>query len=93
MALAQLIASYIDQILKTRVDIDRVVKDDEVADAEFMEGEFGIATGDVVAGFTNPYGGCWTKCLNGTRTKYRKTDSRTKGTTIRKQIALDIHLE
>jgi len=39
---AQLIVSYIDQILKTRVDIDRVVKDydDEIADAENMDGEW-----------------------------------------------------
>eukprot|EP01124_Arcella_intermedia_P012007 TRINITY_DN1832_c0_g1_i1.p1 TRINITY_DN1832_c0_g1~~TRINITY_DN1832_c0_g1_i1.p1 ORF type:complete len:2470 (-),score=665.52 TRINITY_DN1832_c0_g1_i1:45-7454(-) len=58
-ALAQLIASYIDQILKTRVDIDRVVKDDadDVAEAEMMEGEFGIATAGMVAGFSYPYGG------------------------------------
>eukprot|EP01123_Difflugia_compressa_P001391 TRINITY_DN115_c0_g2_i1.p1 TRINITY_DN115_c0_g2~~TRINITY_DN115_c0_g2_i1.p1 ORF type:complete len:1556 (-),score=395.56 TRINITY_DN115_c0_g2_i1:1402-6069(-) len=58
-ALAQLIASYIDQILKTRVDIDRVVKDDndDIADAEMMDGQFGIATGGVIAGFSNPYGG------------------------------------
>jgi len=44
-ATAQLIASYIDQILKTRVDVDHVVEDDndEVADAEMMEGEYGIA--------------------------------------------------
>jgi len=58
-ALAQLIAAYIDQILKTRVDIDRVVKndDEDVAEAEMMEGEFGVATAGMVSGFSHPYGG------------------------------------
>jgi len=58
-AMAQLIASYIDQILKTRgVEVDRVVEDDndEIAEVEMMEGEYGIAQIGMSTNFSHPYG-------------------------------------
>lgn len=56
--MSQLIAGYIDIILKTRVDTDRVVSDDDddVAEEEMMSGQFGIASMGMTMSHTNPYG-------------------------------------
>eukprot|EP01125_Pyxidicula_operculata_P006605 TRINITY_DN227_c1_g1_i1.p1 TRINITY_DN227_c1_g1~~TRINITY_DN227_c1_g1_i1.p1 ORF type:complete len:2471 (-),score=884.91 TRINITY_DN227_c1_g1_i1:132-7544(-) len=57
-ALSQLIAGYIDIILKTRVDTERVVEDDDddIGNVEMMEGQFGIANTGMTMSFSNPYG-------------------------------------
>jgi len=57
-AMSQLIAGYIDIILKTRVDTDRVIEDDDddVAEEEMLGGQFGIANVGMTTSYSNPYG-------------------------------------
>lgn len=57
-AMSQLIAGYIDIILKARVDTERVVADDDedIAEEEMMTGQFGIANVGMTMSYSNPYG-------------------------------------
>eukprot|EP01128_Nolandella_sp_AFSM9_P012687 TRINITY_DN951_c0_g2_i2.p1 TRINITY_DN951_c0_g2~~TRINITY_DN951_c0_g2_i2.p1 ORF type:complete len:2415 (-),score=843.80 TRINITY_DN951_c0_g2_i2:361-7515(-) len=57
-SLSSLIAGYIELILRTKVDPSRVIddSDDEIAEAEQMEANFGLANQGMVASYNNPYG-------------------------------------
>jgi len=56
--MSTLIAGYIELILRTRVDPTRVIDDDddEIAEAEQMEPNFGLANQGMVMTYTAPYG-------------------------------------
>lgn len=74
-AMSQLIAGYIDIILKTRVDTDRVVADDDddVAEEEMMTGQFGIANVGMTMSYSNPYGqGAGQQAMNDPGAQYSR---------------------
>ena len=57
-AMAQLIAGYIDIILRAHNDTERVVEDDDddIGEVQMFDGQFGIANVGMTTGFSNPYG-------------------------------------
>jgi len=57
--MSQLIAGYIDIILRQRVDTERVVEDDDslMAEEQLLQGNFGVGQLGATAGFSSPYPG------------------------------------
>jgi len=56
--MAQLIAAYIEMILKARTDVERVIEDDDddVAEATEMDARYGYAHTGITSSITNNYG-------------------------------------